>query len=221
MSLSVLICDNSPVVSDGLGSLLSAEPDIDVIGAASDERQAMVMIRSRRPEVVLTGLRLGGSDSAAFLRRLHDDDVNPAVVVLATATGVDDLIDDALRAGATGVLAAESSREELLMAVRAVGRGQAMLGPSVAWRLVEWFRSHDSDVGAASTPTNEHLTKREREVLKLTARGLSVDEIADQLYIGVATVRTHIYRIRHKLRLRDRAQLVTFAHRTGLMRESA
>ena len=218
MSLRVLICDDRPVVSDGLGSLLSAEPDIDVIGSASDERQAMVMIRSRRPEVILTGLRLGGSDGAAFVRRLHEDFAKPAVVVLAAETGVDDVIDDALRAGASGVLAAESSREELLIAVRAVGRGQAMLGPSVARRLVEWFRSRDSDVGAGPAPLINHLTRREREVLTLTARGLSVEEIADQLYIGIATVRTHIYRIRHKLRLRDRAQLVTFAHRTGLMR---
>jgi DNA-binding NarL/FixJ family response regulator len=222
MTLRVLICDERPMVSDGLGHLLAAEPDIEVIGSASDERLAMSLLHDGTPEVVLTGLRLADADGPAFVRRVHDDAVAPAVVVYTVSSEADSMVDDVVRAGAAGVLAAEASREELLLAIRAAGRGQAMLGPSIARRLVDWFRTRGAGAGATAPPPEmEELTKREREILRLTARGLSADEIAAKLYIGVATVRTHLYRSRCKLNLRDRAQLVTFAYQAGLMEEAS
>jgi DNA-binding NarL/FixJ family response regulator len=221
MLLRVLICDERPMVSDGLGSLLAAEPDIDVVGTALDERQAITMVSVDRPHVVLTGLRLGGdTDGVDFVRRLNDDD--PAVVVFTGTNDPDETVDDVVRAGAAGVLAAEAGKDELLMAIRAAGRGQSMLGPSIARRLVDWFCARGGAGDTTSPPPEIHeLTRREREVLTLTAQGLSAEEIACQLYIGIATVRTHLYRVRCKLSLRDRAHLVTYAYRAGLMHGSA
>jgi DNA-binding NarL/FixJ family response regulator len=221
VTVRVLICDERPMVSDGLSHLLAAEPDIEVVGAARDERLAMSLLHDANPEVVLTGLRLADTDGPAFVRRLHADAVAPAVVVYTGSSESDSTVDDVLRTGAAGVLAGTAGREELLLAIRAAGRGQTMLGASVARRLVDWFRAQGGHPGAATPPPGmDELTKRERQILRLTAEGLSADEIAAKLYIGLATVRTHLYRLRCKLSLRDRAQLVTFAYQAGVMQDS-
>jgi DNA-binding NarL/FixJ family response regulator len=223
VTLRVLICDERPLVSGGMEGLLATEPDLDVVGSADTEAQALRLLSATTPDVVLTGLRPGGSIDADFVRRLLcGSDPEPAVVVYTPGTGADRGVDDILRAGADGVLAAGASREELLLAIRAVARGHAMLDSAVARRLVDWYRSRAAAGTRPGRPrvgtVVEDLTPREREILKLTAAGLSTVEIAEALFIGGATVRTHLYRLRCKLQLRDRAQLVAYAYQFGLMR---
>jgi DNA-binding NarL/FixJ family response regulator len=176
------------------------------------------MVRSKHPDVVVTGLRLRGMTGADFLLQLRgkDDELEPPIVVYPVGDLMTTLA-DVLRAGVNGVLSEDAGRVELVLAVRAVARGQALLGPRVARRILDWYRKTDGPVDKTLSPAVARLTTREREVLQLTAQGLSVEDISRRLYIGVATVRTHLYRARSKLQLRDRAQLVSFAYQAGLM----
>lgn len=220
MTLRVLICDERPLVSDGLTDLLRTEPDMQVVGCADTEPLALDLLRTTSPDVLLAGLRHGGTIGLDFVRRvMSSDDREAALVVYAPGTKPDDRVDDILRAGAAGVLAAGAGRDELLMAIRAVARGQAMLSPTVARRLVDWYRAKGGPNAedARRDPAIDELTPREREVLTLTATGLSAEEAAQRMFIRLATVRTHLYRVRCKLQLRDRAQLVTYAYQAGLM----
>lgn len=219
MSLRVLICDERTLVSDGLRTLLEGETDVQVIGGTGSGAEAIVLAREGRPDVLLTGLRLQDMTGGEFLRRLREGgaELCPPVVVYALGEITDSMV-DLVRAGANGVLAEDASKAELLIAVRAVASGHAMLGPPVARRMLDWLRSSDDPVGVPYPAVANNLTGREREILLLTARGLSADEIAGRLFISVATVRTHLYRLRCKLQLKDRAQLVTFAYQTGLAR---
>ncbi|MDO3685975.1 response regulator transcription factor [Micromonospora sp. C28ISP2-4] len=218
MALRVLICDERPLVTAGLQRLLSAEPDFDIVGVADSGVHALMLVRSERPHAVVTGLRLRGMSGTDLTRRLRGDNeqTNPPVVVYAVE-GSEETHTEVLRAGANALLSDDASREELVLAIRAVTRGQAMLGPSVARRLLDWFRKHETEQPRPLDPLAMTLTTREREILLLTAQGLSVEQIASKLYIGVATVRTHIYRLRCKLQVRDRAQLVSFAYQAGLV----
>ncbi|MFJ5999340.1 response regulator transcription factor [Streptomyces sp. NPDC092370] len=221
MSLRVLICDERPLVGGGLTDLLRTEPDMQVVGCADTEPQTLNLLRTTSPDVLLAGMRHGGTIGLDFVRRvMSSDDWNAALVVYTPGTKPDDRVDDILRAGAAGLLAAGAGREELLMAIRAVAREQAMLSPAVARRLVDWYRAKSGSNAEDATcghPAIDELTPREREVLTLTATGLSAEEVAQRMVIRLATVRTHLYRVRCKLRLRDRAHLVTYAYQAGLM----
>ncbi|MBM7168892.1 response regulator transcription factor [Streptomyces sp. G44] len=221
MTLNVLICDERPLVGDGLTDLLRTEPDMQVVGCADTEPLALDLLRTTSPDVLLAGMCHGGTMGLDFVRRVMSGDGREAAVVVYTpGTKPDDRVDDILRAGAAGVLAAGACREELLMAIRAVARGQAMLSPTVARRLVDWYRAKggpSAEDAARRDPAIDELTTREREVLTLTATGLSAEEAAQRMSIRLATVRTHLYRVRCKLQLRDRAQLVTYAYQAGLM----
>ncbi|GAA2463807.1 LuxR C-terminal-related transcriptional regulator [Winogradskya humida] len=217
MALRVLICDERALVSDGLRSLLSAEQDIEIVGTTSVASQGLSLAESQKPNVVVTGLRLRGMQGSEFIRRLRGsrEEASPPVVVYAVGE-LDEVMADVIRAGANGLLSDQSGRSELVMTIRAVAAGQAMLGPDAARRMLTWFRRTNAPVKDA-LPMARSLTVREREVLILTAQGLSVEDIAVKLFISAATVRTHLYRLRGKLQLRDRAQLVSFAYEAGMM----
>ncbi|HLL65854.1 MAG TPA: response regulator transcription factor [Micromonosporaceae bacterium] len=219
MPLRVLLCDERPLVLDGLRSLLSREQDIDVVGTTGSGMHAIMLARQHLPQVVVTGLHLEHIAGVDLVRKLRKEDLDPAPrIIVFAVTDIDEALADVLHAGASGLLADDASREELALAIRAVARGQAMLGPRVAQRLMEWFREHDvHSKMKVAMPVAAALTPREKEILLLTAHGMSTEDIAEELFIGAATVRTHLYRLRCKLQLKDRAQLVSFAYRAGLV----
>ncbi|HEX6470918.1 MAG TPA: response regulator transcription factor [Streptosporangiaceae bacterium] len=216
MPLRVLICQETLIVRDGLRSILEAEPDIEVLETTDSGFHAIMIIRSDHPDVVIVGISLRGISGLELLRRMHKENLDdPPRVVVFGMSFTDQMVTDMLRAGANGVLTGEASRDEVLATIRAVARGQTMLAPEVTERLVTWFRQH-GPVGAAR-PAVPDLTPRERQVLLLIAQGLSTEDVARDLYIGISTVRTYLHRLRTKLDLKDRAQLVSFAYRAGLM----
>jgi DNA-binding NarL/FixJ family response regulator len=219
MLVSVLVCHDWPIVREGLHKLLDAEPGIEVVGSTDNLTEAIILMREYRPQVVLTSMTLGSTSGLDLIDRLGRESDGPPPRFLMYATIDDDeLLTTVLRSAVSGVLADDASREEMLLAVRVAARGQAMLGPGVAERMLGWFRERNV---TAAVPRPElavaTLTPREREVLMLTASGLSIEDIALKLYIGVTTVRTHIYRVRTKLQVKDRAQLVSLAYQAGLM----
>jgi DNA-binding NarL/FixJ family response regulator len=215
MAIRVLIGDERPLVGAGLRGLLAPCADIEIIDTTQDGDDAIALADAHRPDAVVLGLRLHGMSSVELTRRLRARPCRPPVVLYAV-DGDDAVLADAVLAGASAVLAEDASRVELTLAVRAAARGQAMLGASVARRLLDRFRERDRARTSAPLPPCTRLTPREREILLLTADGLASDDIARNLHIGVATVRTHVYRLRCKLQVRDRAELVSLAYRAGL-----
>lgn len=219
MVVKVLICDQLPIVRDGLRTLLDAESDITVVDSTDSGIAAMVLARKHHPHVIVTGLALRGMPGLELIRRLHREPVEPVPrIVVFSMSESDEVVDRVLHAGVNGLLVKEATREQIGSAVRVAARGQVMLAPEVATRLVNWFREHQAQTEDMLQPVSAQLTSRERQVLTLLGRGLSIEEVAAELFIGVTTVRTHVYRLRTKLKLKDRAQLVSFAFRAGLMR---
>jgi DNA-binding NarL/FixJ family response regulator len=218
MPLRVLICQETLIVRDGLRSILEAEPDIDVVETTDSGFHAIMVVRSDRPDVVIVGIALRGISGLELVRRLQKEHLaDPPRVVVFGMSFTDQMVTDMLRAGANGVLTGEASRDEVLATIRAVARGQTMLAPEVTERLVTWFRQHQVGPLGAARPAVPDLTPRERQVLLLIAQGLSTEDVAKDLFIGISTVRTYLHRLRTKLDLKDRAQLVSFAYRAGLM----
>ncbi|MCB5164166.1 response regulator transcription factor [Streptomyces bambusae] len=216
MPVRVLICDHLPVIAAGLKTLLDTVPDIEVIGTTQNGMEAIVLVRTTRPDVVVTDLNLRTISGVELIRRLGKEDEPPNVVVF-TASDADQTVSDVLHAGASCLLGKDASPQELIAAIRAAAAGQTMLAPDIARRLVTWFRAQPEPRPAATCPEVTELTPREREVTKMVARGMSTEEVARSLVIGEATVRTHLYRVRTKLGVRDRAELVSLAYRTGLI----
>ncbi|HEX6359007.1 response regulator transcription factor [Actinophytocola sp.] len=220
MTIRVLICDELPVVRAGMRTLLDAVPDIDVIDTTDNGMEAIVLVRTARPDVVVTDLNLRTISGLEMIRRLGKEDARPNVVVLTRSDG-DKTVSDVLHAGASCLLGKDTSPQELVTAIRAAAEGRTMLAPDIAQRLVTWFREQPDTMESAPCPEVTELTPREREVTQMVARGMSTEEVARELTIGVATVRTHLYRVRTKLGVRDRAQLVSLAYRTGLIQPAA
>ncbi|MFD8817105.1 response regulator [Streptomyces sp. NPDC059627] len=219
--MKVLVCDSVPVVRDGLKVLLSSAPDVASVSTTGNAVECLVMARSLRPDVLIADLNPEGMDGIDFVHRVIRESMQergerPRVVVF-TSELTDRIIETMLRAGVIALLEKETGREQLLTAVRAAARGEVMLAPKVTGKLVCWFRSQGFGPAPRLDPQVESLTPREREILVLVGEGLPIEEIAAKLVIGVATVRTHVYRLRHKLHVRDRAQLVSFAHNCGLL----
>jgi DNA-binding NarL/FixJ family response regulator len=219
-SLQVLICNQLPIVRDCLCTLLGVVPDITVVDRTGSGIEALMLIRTLRPDVVVTGLALDGISGLELVRRVGKEfaGAGPRVIVFATDDS-EELVRAVLEAGANGLLLADTTREELTAAVRAAACGQTMLAPAAVQRLIDWFRHGGGDrpeevLRAVVT----ELTPRERQVLVLLAAGKSPGEVATELAIGINTVRTHVYRLRCKLNARDRGQVVSFAYRAGLMR---
>jgi DNA-binding NarL/FixJ family response regulator len=213
MTIRVLLCDELPVITDGLRTLLDAVSDIEVIDTTDNGMQAIVLVRTARPDVVVTDLNLRAISGLEVIRRLGKDDPRPNVVVFSGSTA-DKTVSDVLHAGASCLLRKDASPQELVTAIRAAAAGQTLLAPDIAERLVTWFREQPHILESAPYP---ELTQRERDVTRMIAHGMSTEEIARELTISVATVRTHLYRVRTKLGARDRAQLVSLAYRSGLI----
>jgi DNA-binding NarL/FixJ family response regulator len=219
--IRVLVVDDQALVRTGFSMILGAEPDIEVVGDASDGAQAVEAARTLRPDVILMDIRMPVMDGVEATRLVAGPDVtDPHKVLILTTFDLDEYVFDALRAGASGFLLKDTPPEELAAAVRVVAAGDALLAPSITRKLVAEFASRPEPEPVV-TADLEHLTEREREVLVLLARGLSNGEIAGELIVGETTVKTHVGRILMKLHLRDRVQAVVLAYETGLVRPGA
>ena len=207
--IRVLLVDDHPVVRTGVRGMLAAEPDIDVVGEAGSGVDAVTMAARLRPDVVLMDLRMPELDGVAATGRILADRPQTRVVVLTTYETDADIL-RAVEAGAAGYLLKDASPEELSRAIRAAARGETVLAPPVAARLVRSVRQP-----APRTP----LSAREIEVLRLVGRGLTNAEIGKELYIGEATVKTHLLRAFTKLGVSDRTAAVTTALASGVLGE--
>jgi DNA-binding NarL/FixJ family response regulator len=212
--IRVLIADDQALVRTGFRVILDAEPDLEVVGEASDGRETVDLVPQKRPDVVLMDIRMPNLDGIEATRRLTGLPGGPRVLMLTTFD-LDEYVYEALRAGASGFLLKDAGADELLHAVRVVAAGEALLSPSITRRLIADYarRPPASEQPAALA----ELTPRELEVLRLLARGLSNGEIARELVLGEATVKTHVARVFQKLDLHDRAQAVVLAYETGLV----
>jgi DNA-binding NarL/FixJ family response regulator len=219
--IRVVVVDDQALVRTGFSMILGAEPDIEVVGEASDGAQAVEVARSLRPDVILMDIRMPVMDGVEATRLVAGPDVaDPQRVLILTTFDLDEYVFDALRAGASGFLLKDTPPEELAAAVRIVAAGDALLAPSITRKLVAQFASQPEPEPVVTVDL-QHLTDREREVLVLMARGLSNGEIAGELIVGETTVKTHVGRILMKLHLRDRVQAVVLAYETGLVRPGA
>ena len=216
MTARVLLVDDQRIVREGLSLLLGLLPDVELLGAAEDGEQALALVEAHRPDVVLMDLRMPRMDGVDATRRIRTEHPDVQVIVLTTYSD-DESVFAALRAGARGYLTKDAGAEEIARAIARVHAGQAMLDPSVQARLLDGL---GSSLGPVPAPDRlpDGLTGREAEVLTLVAGGLSNSEIADRLVVSEATVKTHINRIFAKTGVRDRAQAVAYAYRSGLAR---
>ena len=204
--IRLIIVDDHPVVRDGLRGMLATDPDLEVVGEASDGEEALVLVRSACPDVVLMDLRMPRLGGAAAIRALAEQGSDAKVLVLTTYDTDSDVV-PALEAGATGYLLKDAPREELVRAIRAAARGESVLAPSVVTRLVSQLRA----------PEHEALSDRELEVLTLIAQGETNRGAAARLFISEATVKTHLLHIYAKLDVNDRAAAVAVAYERGLL----
>jgi DNA-binding NarL/FixJ family response regulator len=215
--IRAIIADGQRLVRAGLRRLFEEQRDISVTGEAANGDQLMALVHSVHPDVVVIDAGLPGVDGFEVTRRILAESPSRAVgVVLLVAGDDDEVVLAALEAGAGGVLAKESEAPEFLRAVRVVARGGATLGPELTPQLIAWLLGHTAFRGDAPAELAE-LTPRERQVMALVAAGLSNDEIAERLVVTPATAKTHVSRARRKVGARDRAQLVVYAYRNGLV----
>ena len=226
--IRLFLVDDQALVRAGFRMVLDAQDDMSVVGEAGDGSAALDAIAQTRPDVVLMDIRMPRMDGVEATRRLLRDPgpVEPPKVLVLTTFDLDDYVFAALRAGASGFLLKDAGPEELLAAIRAVHAGDAAMAPSTTRRLLERFVPDLPDAGAESTTAARRraavsrlhpLTEREREVLEAVGRGLTNGEIAAELFLAEATVKTHIGRVLGKLDLRDRVQMVITAYQTGLV----
>lgn len=210
--MRVLIADDQRVVRDGLATIIGAIPDVEIVGLAADGAEAVSLATEHRPDVVLMDLRMPRMDGVEATAALRDSGVGSRVVVLTTYAD-DESIIEALSAGAVGYLTKDATRDDIRRALEAAAAGQSVLDPAVQASLLKAARSSP---GRPST-LPDGLTDREAEVLALIAAGQSNTEIAKQLYVAEATVKTHVNRIFAKTHSRDRTQAAAYAHRNGLV----
>ncbi len=216
MSIRVLICDDQALVRSGFRAILGARAEIEVVGEAENGADAIALAERRSPDVILMDIRMPVLDGVEATRRLVASG-SPARILILTTFDLDEYVHAAIRAGASGFLLKDVTPAELVDAIRIVASGEALLAPSVTRRLLERFAT-TLPVGDQSSDALAELTARESEVLRLLAGGLSNAEIAAELVVSEATVKTHISSVLRKLGLRDRVQAVIFAYETGLVR---
>ncbi len=216
MSLRVVVADDQSMVRAGFRSLLNEEPGLEVVGEAADGEQAVAAVRRFRPDVALMDIRMPNVDGLEATRRIVSAGLATRILILTTFD-LDEYVYEGLRAGASGFLLKDASPEQLIAAIQVVAEGEAVLAPTVTRRVVEAFaRIPAADDGLRAAL--DSLTAREREVLRLLARGRSNAEIARELVVSEATAKTHVRHVLSKLDLRDRVQAVVFAYESGLVR---
>ncbi|MEE8600076.1 response regulator [Euzebya tangerina] len=214
MTVRVLIADDQDLIRTGLAMILDAQADIEVVGQAGDGREAVAEARRLRPDVCLFDIRMPRLDGLEATRILAGPDVvDPMAVVVITTFDTDQHVHDALRLGARGFLLKDAGPDLLVQAVHAAARGDALIAPSVAVRLLEAFAD-------ASTPADprqplDPLTEREEEVILTVAQGLTNAEIADRLHISMSTTKTHLANLMSKLGARNRVEIAMWAYETG------
>ncbi|MDI2125478.1 response regulator [Yinghuangia seranimata] len=211
----VLLCDDQELVRVGLRMIIGSQPDLEVVGEAADGAEAVELARELAPDLVVLDVRMPGLDGIAATERICARDDAPRVLIVTTFD-LDSYAYAALRAGAGGFVVKDAPAPELLVAVRGVLRGDAMVAPSVIGRLLEQHLTGLAD--PRDQARLRMLTDREREVLALVAAGLTNAEIGERLHIGHTTVKTHVGRVLAKLDLRDRIHAVVFAYESGLVR---
>jgi DNA-binding NarL/FixJ family response regulator len=216
VSVRVLIADDQALVRGGFRMILEAREDIEVVGEAGDGAEAVELVESLRPDVVLMDVRMPDVDGIEATRRIVASG-SPARIVILTTYDVDEYVFSALRAGASGFLLKDVRPAELTEAVRIVARGDALLAPGVTRRLLDRFAGVLPEGDSRPAHLGE-LTEREVEVLRFVALALSNAEIAARLVLTEATVKTHVSSVLRKLGLRDRVQAVVFAYDVGLVR---
>jgi DNA-binding NarL/FixJ family response regulator len=212
LSIRVAIADDHTLVREGFRRLLESEAGIRVVGEVGDGSQAVELAKRVKPDVVLMDIRMPKLDGLAATRKITTGGAKTRVVILTTYD-LDEYVFDALRAGASGFLLKDSPSDRLIEAVRVASSGDALLSPSITRRLIEEFTKRPAPQTA---PKLENLTRRERDVLTCLARGFSNGEIANELFISPATVKSHVASVLNKLELRDRVQAVVYAYEYGL-----
>ena len=216
MTIRVAIVDDQALMRDGFTMILGAQPDIEVIGDAENGRHGVELCQRTCPDVVLMDIRMPVLDGIEATKLVVADDRCETKVLVLTTFDLDEYVYGAMRAGASGYLLKDTPAQELVAAVRVIAAGDALLSPSVTKRLIEEFAAQpEPDAVVASLPTD--LTDREREALELLAHGLSNREIAEAMFVGEATAKTHVSRLLTKLGVRDRVQAVVLAYETGVV----
>ena len=212
MSIRVVVADDQDLVRTGLVMILGAQPDLEVVGEASDGLAALDLATRLRPDVLLVDIRMPGLDGVEVTRRLAGPDVaDPMAVVVITTFDLDEYVLGALRAGARGFLLKDAGPELLVQAIHAAADGDALIAPSVTRRLLRTFADQ-----APAVPIQpvEPLTVREEEVLALVARGRTNTEIGAELFVGLSTVKTHVASLMAKLGARNRVEIAMWAYNT-------
>ena len=215
--IRILLVDDQALVRAGFRMILDAEAEMEVVGEASDGREAIDQVRALRPEIVLMDIRMPDLDGLEATRRiLASGDEAPKILMLTTFD-LDEYVYEALRAGASGFLLKDTPPEQLVAAIEVISQGEALLSPTITRRVISEFVKGTGPKPQAQFPRLQDLTAREREVLTLIARGLSNAEIAKTLFVSETTVKTHVARILMKLGLRDRVQAVVLAYESGIV----
>lgn len=213
MTIRVIVADDQEIVRTGLGLILDAQPDIEVVGTATDGRAAVALARRLRPDVCLLDIRMPVLDGLAATRQLAGPDVeDPFAVVVITTFDHDEYVYEALEAGARGFLLKDAGAELLAQAIRAAATGDALIAPSVTARLLRAFARTRA---ARHRPPLEPLTEREEEVLRTVARGRTNAEIGAELHISLSTVKSHVASLMNKLGVRNRVEIAIWAYETG------
>lgn len=218
--IRVALVDDQAMVRAGFRMILETEADITVVGEAADGREAVDLVQRSAPDVVLMDVRMPQMDGIEATRLITSSS-SPARVLILTTFDLDDYVYSALRVGASGFMLKDAPAEQLVNAVRVIASGDALLAPSVTRLLIDEVSRRPAVDAQAVAPGLADLTDRELEVLRLIARGMSNAEIADELYLGEATVKTHVGRVLTKLDLRDRVQAVVVAYESGLVTPGA
>ncbi|MHB8378807.1 MAG: response regulator [Acidimicrobiales bacterium] len=217
MTIHVVIVDDQALVRAGFEVLVNSAEDLDVVGLASNGDEAVQLVATLQPDVVLMDVRMPVMDGLEATRLITESPSGRVTrVLMLTTFDLDEYVYEALRSGASGFLLKDTPPEELLSAIRVIAAGEALLAPSVTKRLIAEFASRPSGTPASITQLDV-LTERELEVMVSIAQGHSNAEIAELLHMSVATVKTHVSRVLSKLDARDRTQLVVMAYQTGLV----
>ncbi len=218
MTLRVVLADDQALVRAGFKALLNSDPEIEVVGEASNGAEAVALASQLHPDVVLMDVRMPEVDGLEATRQILANEAASGIrVLILTTFDLDEYVYEGLRAGASGFVLKDLEPVELIHAVHVIANGEALLAPSITRRLIAEFAARRRPQTAVISQRLGELTEREREVLVLIARGMNNDEIAEELVISPATSKTHVSRIMSKLDARDRAQLVVIAYETGLV----